>query len=104
MLMAITVVLMGCASAVSDCDGSISGQKLGCDENGIDGWTINLYSSDPSSNPDPIKTTNTSTVDGVVGHYEFTGLDTGTYWVCEELQSGYTPLQIHHDGTDLKSV
>jgi hypothetical protein len=70
--------------------GSISGVKFfdnnqdgkqGEGDNGIAGWTINLIQGESV-----VATTTTDES----GNYSFTNLSTGTYLVCEELQSGWT--------------
>ena len=76
--------------------GSIAGKKFedrdgdGEDEEdaGIAGWTINLYRDGESEEPDfdnPIVASTSSD-----GTYAFSDLALGEYYICEELQSGWT--------------
>ena len=69
-----------------DYNGStINGYKMNEMEEGLEGWTINLYKG---NSEEPIATTTTDEN----GYYEFTDLEPGTYTVAEEMQYGWTNL------------
>ena len=54
-------------------------------EPGLAGWTIHLFGTDGMGNA--VHLTATTDADGL---YTFTGLNPGSYTVCEELQAGWT--------------
>ena len=85
----ITGVMFGNAPEVLLPNNAISGMKFhdadgdgvqDAGEPGLENWTITLSSSDVSS----------STVTDSDGIYEFTGLPSDVYTVCETLQAGWT--------------
>jgi len=87
-----------------EADCSISGYKYLCDESGqctgvgLGGWTINLTG--------PVSATTTT---DTTGHYEFTGLPSGTYTVTETLEDGWeactqTSYQVNLEGAENHGV
>jgi hypothetical protein len=65
--------------------------SLGSGEPGLAGWTVNLIN--------PGGTTAASTTTDSSGNYSFTGVLTGTFFVAEVLQSGYTQTAPAPPGT-----
>jgi hypothetical protein len=87
--------LCGKKSGVKFHDKNADG-KQDSGEEGLNGWTINLYKDadgdkilDANEATTPEETTTTHTIDGVDGSYEFPNLQNGDYIACEEQQAGW---------------
>ena len=63
----------------------ISGFKFDPDDEGLEGWTIELYNGEDE---EPMDTA----VTDEDGYYEFTGLQPGTYIVAEVMQNGWVAV------------
>ncbi len=56
----------------------------------LSGWTINLYLDDGDGVFDEVTPIDTELTVATTGAYSFTGLAAGSYWVREQLQSGWS--------------
>ena len=86
--------LCGKKSGVKFHDRNADGVRAATGEEGLNGWTMKLYSDDgdkilEAGELPALATTTTSTINSVVGSYEFGNLANGNYIVCEVLQANW---------------